>query len=104
MVAPQQQKLRINGPVSVTGNRLDDGVVVWRTAGGGWSRDMADAAVVSTSEDALALLHAAERDGINAVSCYVAHVTLSDDGKAQPLNLRERIRTQGPTVALPGQG
>jgi predicted NAD/FAD-binding protein len=103
MVAPQQQKLRITGPVAVTANRLADGVVVWRTADRGWSRAITDAAVVTTSEEALALLHEAERDGINAVSCYVAHVAVDGEGRAQPQNLRERIRTEGPTVALPGQ-
>ncbi len=31
MTAPQQQKLRIKGPVVITGNRLGDGAVVYRT-------------------------------------------------------------------------
>ncbi|GGE30639.1 hypothetical protein GCM10007276_04810 [Agaricicola taiwanensis] len=103
MVAPQQQKLRVTGPVAITGNSLAEGIVVWRTADGTWSRRMSDAAVVSTSEEALALLQMAEKDGINAVGCYVAHVATDSQGRAKPLNLRERIRTEGPTVALPGQ-
>ena len=37
MTAPQQQKLKITGPVVVTGNRLSDGAVVYRTADGRWS-------------------------------------------------------------------
>jgi predicted NAD/FAD-binding protein len=102
MVAPQQQKLRITGPVAVTANRLRDGAVVWRTSGG-WSEDMADAAIATSSEEALALLDGAKADGINAVESYVAHVALDEAGRAQPLNLRERIRTGGPTVTLPGQ-
>ena len=36
MAAPQQQKLKVNGPVAVTANRLTDGAVVWRTSGEGW--------------------------------------------------------------------
>ncbi len=104
MVAPQQQKLRIAGPVAITGNRLGDGAVVWRTSSGDWSKAMSDAAVVTTSDAALALLHEAEADGVRAVAAYVAHVDLDAGGRAQPLNLRERIRTQGPTIMLPGEG
>ena len=32
MTSPLQQKLKINGPVVVTANRLGDGAVVYRTA------------------------------------------------------------------------
>ena len=103
MVAPQQQKLKINGPVAVTANRLNDGVVVWRTATG-WSEVMAEAAVATTPDTALALLETAKSDYTRAVEPYVAHVALDGEGRARPSNLRERIRTEGPTVALPGQG
>ena len=30
MTAPSQQKLKVHGPVVVTGNRLSDGAVVYR--------------------------------------------------------------------------
>ena len=101
MTAPQQQKLRVKGPVMVTANRLRDGVVLYRTAKN-WSERLEDAAVVTTAEDALALLHAAEQDGTTAVGAYVASVALDGDAPA-PDNLRESIRKNGPTFALPGQ-
>ena len=59
MTSPLQQKLKINGPVVVTANRLRDGAVVWRTVDGQWSTQLADAAVVTTAPAATELLAAA---------------------------------------------
>lgn len=101
MVAPQQQKLKVNGPVAVTANRLTDGAVVWRTKDGDWSVDLADAAVVTTADAALALLSGALQRDIDAVGAYVAPVELGTDGSVLPGNLRERIRVDGPTFELP---
>lgn len=101
MAAPQQQKLKVNGPVTVTANRLTDGAVVWRTAAGGWSADLADAAIVTTADAAIALLSGAQQRDIEAVGAYVAPVLLGEDGSVQPGNLRERIRVAGPTFELP---
>ncbi|MCS0504952.1 DUF2849 domain-containing protein [Ancylobacter mangrovi] len=102
MAAPQQQKLKVNGPVAVTANRLSDGVVVWRTAAGGWSTDLADAAVVTTAPEAIALLESASVRHTDAVGAYVAPVVVAEDGTVRPGNLRERIRVAGPTFTLPG--
>lgn len=102
MTAPQQQKLKIRGPVVVTANRLRDGTVVYRTAGNGWSTDLADAAVATTADEAKALLASAAGDGVAAVDSYVAPVAFATDRRVLPGNLRERIRLDGPTFALPG--
>lgn len=98
MTSPLQQKLRINGPVVITGNRLSDGVVVHRTSAGGWSELLADAQVLTTAEEALTALKAAGADGLNAVGPYVAPL---DALGVHPGNLREHIRTSGPTFPLP---
>jgi len=103
MTSPLEQKLRIKGPVVVTANRLDDGVVIYRTAGDGWTTDIAAAAVVTTEPTARALLTAAVADDIGAVQPYVAPVALGEASGVQPGNLREHIRLRGPTFALPGQ-
>lgn len=103
MTAPQEQKLKVTGPVIVTANRLGDGVVIYRTAEGGWSRRLDHAAVVTTASAATELLGASSKDGILAVGAYVAPVVLGPDGQPQPGNLRERIRHGGPTFALPVQ-
>jgi hypothetical protein len=101
MTAPQQQKLKITGPVVVTANRLADGVVVHRTPEGGWTTRISDAAVVTTAPAASSLLAAAVAEDVLVVGPYVAPVGLDPDGRAQPGNLRERIRVNGPTFDLP---
>jgi len=101
MAAPQQQKLKVNGPVVVTANRLTDGAVVWRTKALDWSVDLGDAIVVTNATDAIALLEGAQKRDTDAVGAYVAPVELGADGAIIPGNLRERIRVAGPTFELP---
>jgi len=103
MTSPLQQKLKITGPVVITANRLGDGAVVYRSADGRWTKDLAAAAVVTTTPAAIELLTAALADKLEAVDVYVAPVTLTREQQVLPGNLRERIRLNGPTVALPGQ-
>lgn len=102
MTAPQQQKLKIRGPVVITANRLSDGAVVYRTGDNGWSTEIGSAAVATTADQAKALLASAADDGTAAVEAYVAPVELAADRRILPGNLRERIRVGGPTFALPG--
>lgn len=101
MTSPLQQKLKVTGPVVVTANRTTDGIVIYRTQNG-WSAKIADAAVVTTSDAALALLKDANADGVYAIGAYVAPVELHAGGEITPGNLREKIRTRGPTFELPG--
>ena len=101
MTSPLEQKLKVKGPVVVTANRLRDGVVIYRTAVGGWSTDLAAAAVVTTTPAAQDLLKGAAADDVGAVGPYVAPVELTSDQLVLPGNLRERIRVAGPTIALP---
>ena len=101
MTAPQQQKLKITGPVMVTGNRLGDGAVIYRKGDGNWSTEIEDAAITTKADEAGAWLALALRDGKRAIGTYIAPVTLATDGRARPGNLRERIRSLGPTVAIP---
>jgi Protein of unknown function (DUF2849) len=103
MTSPLQQKLKITGPVVITANRLGDGAVVYRSADGRWTKDLAAAAVVTTTLAAIELLTATLADKLEAVDVYVAPVTLTREQQVLPGNLRERIRFNGPTVALPGQ-
>jgi hypothetical protein len=97
MTSPLQQKLKITGPAVVTANRLGDGAVVYRTEDGRWSTHLDDAAVVTTAVAATELLAAAVGDTA-AVGGYVAPVRLDPRGRPQPGNLRESIRSRGPTV------
>jgi hypothetical protein len=103
MTSPLEKKLKITGPVLITANRLDDGAVIYRTAGGDWTTDFDRAAVVTTAPAASDLLEAAVADDIGAVGAYVAPVKLDKNGGARPGNLRESIRYAGPTIDLPIQ-
>jgi len=101
MTSPLDQKIRISGPVVVTANRVGDGAVVYRSAGAGWSTDLADAAVTSDAAVARELLKGAIDDDLNAIGSYIAPVKHAEGGRLQPGNLRELIRWRGPTIALP---
>jgi len=101
MTSPlEQKKLKIAGPSVVTANRTFDGVVIWRTAGKGWSTDLADAAVVSNGDDARTMLTEAVADDVGAVGAYIAPVEIKDGGTIRPGNLREQIRSKGLTIDL----
>ena len=100
MTSPLHQKIKVTGPVVVTANRLTDGAVIYRTTNGQWTTELPGAAVVTTSDAAMALLAAARAEGVRVVDAYVAPVALAD-GKPRPGNLRERIRAAGPTIRLP---
>ena len=101
MTSPLQQKIRVTGPSVVTANRTDDGAVVWRTARGGWSIELSQAAIVSNEKDARALWAEAIADDVGAVGSYIAPVVIDADGHVAPGNLRESIRLRGVTIALP---
>jgi hypothetical protein len=101
MTSPLQQKIKITGPSVVTANRTFDGVVIWRTAAHDWSTNLADAAIVREAEPARALLAESLADDVGAVGPYIAPVVIGSDGTIVPGNLREQIRRDGVTIALP---
>ena len=103
MTSPLQQKIKITGPSVVTANRTWDGAVIYRTARQGWSADLADAAIVRSSDDARALLAESVADDLGAVGAYIAPVEIGEGGKVEPGNLREQIRRSGVTIGLPVQ-
>jgi hypothetical protein len=104
MTSPlEQKKIKITGPSVVTANRTWDGIVVYRTAAQGWSAELADAAIVRTSDDARALLAESVADDVGAVGAYIAPVEVEDGGEIRPGNLREQIRSAGVTIGLPVQ-
>lgn len=101
MTSPLQQKIKISGPSIVTANRTWDGIVIYRTPARDWSADIADAAIVRTADDARALLAESTADDVGAIGPYIAPVDIKDDGRIEPGNLREHIRSEGVTIALP---
>lgn len=86
----------------VTANRLADGAVVFRTAAGGWSTHVVDAALVEGA-DAAAALEGGQADARRqvVVGPYLAEAVAGPDGP-EPVQFRERIRARGPTIGRPG--
>jgi Protein of unknown function (DUF2849) len=102
MTSPlEQKKIKITGPSVVTANRTWDGAVIYRTAQQGWSVELSDAAIVRNSDDARALLVESVADDVGAIGAYIAPVEIGDNGKIEPGNLREHIRSEGLTIGLP---
>jgi hypothetical protein len=102
MTSPlEQKKIKLAGPSMVTANRTWDGVVIYRTAQQGWSANLADAAIVRTSDEARTLLVEATADDVGAIGAYIAPVEIRDGGAIEPGNLREHIRSEGLTLDLP---
>jgi hypothetical protein len=102
MTSPlEQKKIKITGPSMVTANRTWDGIVIYRTADQGWSTELADAAIVRTSDEARALLTEAIADDVGAIGAYIAPVEINNGGAVKPGNLREHIRSEGVTIDLP---
>jgi len=75
--------------------------VIYRTARQDWSADIADAAIVRTSDEARALLNEANADDLGAIGAYIAPVQIGESGRIEPGNLREQIRSAGLTIELP---
>jgi len=99
MTSPlEQKKIRIAGPSVVTANRTWDGAVIYRNGSHGWSAELADAAIVRTSDEARALLAESVADDIGAVGAYIAPVEIKNSVAIMPGNLREHIRSEGVTI------
>ncbi len=81
------------GPVAITGNRLDDGRVVYFT-GAGWSEAASDA-VVGQPAETDALLQRAQTAAETVIDPYVIEVA-----EDRPSRYREQLRAAGPSVRL----
>jgi hypothetical protein len=85
---------------AVTANRLGDGRVVFRTAEGRWTIDLADAAFSPSATEAAPPLAAAERDVALQIVVDPYVIEVDTTGRSpRPVRLREAIRAFGPTIA-----
>lgn len=100
MTSPLDQKIRIDGPVAITANRLQDGAVIYRSCDGGWTTNLDLALITASADEVMALLKEAAGGGTLVVGAYAAPVDVAN-GRVSPGNLRERIRCSGPTFDLP---
>jgi predicted NAD/FAD-binding protein len=82
----------------MTANRLRDGDAVFLTATG-WSERVDDSVFAITAEDAIALeTRAAEDVKATIVTGQYLFKAERVDGKIRATEMRERMRTTGPTV------
>ena len=82
-------------PKVVTANALLEGDVIYQTLSG-WTRDLAEAEILTDEAHAdLRLIEAAQQTG-DVVGAYLADVALTDDGP-QPTHFREDFRATGPS-------
>lgn len=95
------KKPKVFHPQAVTANDAADGLVVFRTPSGVWSRHLAQASVAETEEAAASLLASAQCDANEnrVVEPYLIDVARQDGG-VRALKLREAIRAEGPTVGF----
>ncbi len=91
-----------DGPVkAITANRLGDGLVVFLTENGAWTRNLAEARLIADGEalEEALVYGRAQHDARVVIDPYAIDVT-TDGEDPQPIRLRERIRADlGPTVA-----
>ena len=90
-------------PKVVTANDLLEGDAIWLTASGGWTREMAQAEIATTPEEAEALLTTGAAQAGRIVGAYLADATIDDDGVPHPAHFREAFRTRGPSNRFHGK-
>lgn len=83
----------------VTGNRLNDGIVIYLNAAGGWSERLTEARIADGDEAAAEILRLAEQreQTVRVVAPYLIDVVI-ENGLPRAESKREAIRATGPTV------
>jgi hypothetical protein len=86
---------------AITANRLDNGLVVFLDAAGGWSVHIAEARLIEDAEMEEAMAYGKAQDDARViVEPYAIDVEVTEDGVPVPVRLREKIRAdRGPTIA-----
>jgi hypothetical protein len=88
----------LSGDLQVaSANRLADGVVVFLDDTGGWTVALSNAALARDKRAGEILLERARAEAFTVVDPYLVAVSEDDDGRLEPLSLREKIRASGLT-------
>lgn len=83
-------------PKVVTGNALIEGDVIYLTADDSWTRDLAEAELLTDEADANLRLLIAEGQPEIIVGAYLADAVPGTDGP-EPTHFREDFRRTGPS-------
>ena len=89
-------------PKVVTANDLLIGDVIYQTADGGWTRDLAEAEVLHDAATAQARLDVAEEQVAIALGAYLMEVDPVPGGP-RPTHFREDFRKTGPSNYFHGK-
>ena len=84
-------------PKIVSANDLFDGDVVYLDRTGGWTRNIGDARIAATPEEA-STLDAAAHQPARVIGPYLVDVALDPAGRPRPVHYREVLRDAGPTT------
>ena len=89
-------------PKVVTGNALIEGDVIYQTADDGWTRDLAEAELLTDEAQANLRLMIAEGQPEAIVGAYLADAVAGEDGP-EPTHFREAFRRTGPSNYFHGK-
>lgn len=84
----------------VTGNFTAEGAVAWRRADGTWSRQIAEAGLLTDEATAKAIAARVASDEQRHITDPYAIEVYADGATIDPLTARQRIRAGGPTVPV----
>jgi hypothetical protein len=88
----------LSGDLSVaSANRLVDGVVVFLDDAGQWTPRLDRAAVARDKRAGEILLERAHAEAFSIVDAFLVAVVEDDEGRIEPVSLREKIRASGLT-------
>ena len=83
----------------ISANRLNDGLVVYLTADGGWSERIAEARLIDGEADAVTATETAAGAVARQIIVDPYPVDIEENaGEIRPTRFREFIRAKGPTV------
>ena len=88
----------LSGELSVaSANRLGDGVVVFLDDAGEWTTGLDRAAIARDKRSGEILLERARVEAFSVIDPFLVAVTEDDEGRIEPVSLREKIRASGLT-------
>ena len=90
----------LSGDLQVaSANRLADGMVVFLDDAGQWTERLDRANIARNKQAADILLERARAESFTVVDPFLVAVVEDEEGRIEPLSLREKIRASGLTFA-----
>jgi hypothetical protein len=90
----------LSGDLQVaSANRLADGMVVFLDDAGQWTERLDRADIARNKQAADILLERARAESFTVVDPFLVAVVEDEEGRIEPLSLREKIRASGLTFA-----